>query len=203
MRFPTLLATLTLIATVPLNGDGPPNQRAPSDAAQARTSIGTSAPEPRTALVRVGDPAPDFSFADLDGRWNRLRDLLAHGPVLLVFDAGERTLTSLQREREALIGMGVVPVAIADLRPGAVRSLAQRLNLRYPVYPDPRGIAASQFNAIDATTLRPVTAWFVVDRAGRVRALGRGAAPASRWTEVCSTALGIPLRETVRSARTR
>lgn len=36
-------------------------------------------------MLRIGDPAPDFSFTAIDGQSRCLRDLLAAGPVVIYF----------------------------------------------------------------------------------------------------------------------
>jgi peroxiredoxin len=38
--------------------------------------------------LRIGSAAPDFTLNDVEGRTHTLRDLLARGPLLLVFDRG-------------------------------------------------------------------------------------------------------------------
>lgn len=191
MTPPILLATLTLLAVIsdPMN-DGVPR---PGSLPEPRTHAapGVSVPEPGVALVDLGDPAPDFWYSTVDGRSGHLRDLLTQGPVLLVFGGGESALASLQRERDALLALGVVPVAVADLRPGAARSLIKRLALTYPVLPDPRAITAAQFNSLDPATTRPLPAWFVIDRGGRVRGLERGSHPGG-WAQVATRALAMP-----------
>jgi peroxiredoxin len=200
---PLLLATLTLLAAFsdPMN-DGVARPANTPDPTRATHSTGASMPEPGVALVRPGDPAPDFWYSAVDGHSGHLRDLLAQGPVLLVFGGGEPALVSLQRERDALIGLGVVPVAMADLRPGAVRSVSKRLALTFPVLPDPRAITASQFNSLDPATTHPLPAWFVIDRGGRVRALARGSHASGHWAQVASDALALPAPGTPRPVST-
>ncbi len=193
MSFSAWLTAVTLLATVPYTmHDGVPKGRPSIDDPARTTAAGANTPEPGATLVTVGDPAPNFSYFGLDGRAGRLRDLLAQGPVLLVFGVGDANLLDLQRERDVLFGMGVVPVAIADRRAGATRTASQRLGLTYPIIPDPRAIAAAQFNALDPSTLHPMPAWFVVDRNGRVRALGRGSMPQRPWADLAASALGMP-----------
>ncbi len=102
------------------------------------------------------------------------------------------------------MGLGVIPVAVTNLKAGAVRTVVRRLSLSFPVIPDPRAIAASQFNSLDPATLQPVPAWFVVDRSGRVRGLRRGSIPAARWADVAANALALPSPRTMRpAAKTR
>jgi peroxiredoxin len=194
-----LAAATTLVAFLFLSPEGTPRVPAFPDI-HSPAAMGATAPEPGSVVVAVGDPAPDFTYADLDGRTSHLHDLLAQGAVLLVFDAGESGLAALQRERDPLVRLGVIPVAIEDMRSGAVRSLRQRLSLTFPVIPDTRAIAASQFNSLDGATLRPVPSWFVVDRGGHVRGLCRGTMPSGTWADVVAMALALPDPEAPRSA---
>lgn len=41
-----------------------------------------------SATASVGQPAPEFSLDDVDGRTVRLADERAHGPVVVVFLRG-------------------------------------------------------------------------------------------------------------------
>ena len=40
-------------------------------------------------VVKVGDPAPDFSLENIDGKTVRLTDVLKEGPVVLSFYRGK------------------------------------------------------------------------------------------------------------------
>ena len=149
-------------------------------------------PEPPSAQVDVGDRAPDFSFQDEDNHWRRLHDLLEQGPAMLVFGADATTLASIERERDALLRLGVVPVAMMDARARVVRSTAKRLGLHYLVVADSRRVIAIQFNAVESSGERTGPAWFVVDRRGTVRALKRGTLPTEGFAPKVAAALGMP-----------
>jgi len=148
-------------------------------------------PEPPAAEIQVGDPAPNFSYQGFDGRWMRLHHLLEQGPVLLVFAPGRTELRRLEEERERLLDLGVVPVVFLDLKPGAARSLAKRMGVRYTVLSDQRLVIASQFNAVQNAVLIP--SWFVIDPRGKVRGLWRGKLSGSDYPELCARALSLPL----------
>jgi peroxiredoxin len=148
-------------------------------------------PEPPPVEVQVGDPAPNFSYQGFDGRWMRLHHLLDQGPVLLVIAPGQEELRRLEQERESLLDLGVIPVAIVDLRSGAARSLAQRLGLRYTVISDQRRVIASLFNVVHDGRVAP--SWFVIDRQGKVRGLLRGRIPAFDYPQLCARVLALPL----------
>ena len=155
------------------------------------TSHFTFTGEPPISEVRVGDPAPNFSYQGFDGRWTRLHHLVDQGPVLLVFGLTESQMTALERERDDLLGLGVIPVAVVDRNPGQARNVVRRLGLRYTVLADSRLVIASQFNATELGRLTP--SWFVVDQRLRVRALFRGRVPQQDYVRLCARALALPM----------
>ena len=145
-----------------------------------------------TTEVCVGDVAPNFSYVGVDGRWHRLRDLVATGPILLLFGPDELTLRVIEHDRERLLDLGVIPVAVTDLRSRAARALVGRFDLRFTVLSDAQGIIASQFNAYDARTGRHYPNWFVVDQKRRVRGVGRKGLPLRGYASLAANALGLP-----------
>lgn len=157
-------------------------------------SPGSDAPvqDPPFSVVSPGDPAPDFSYEARDHQWRRLRDLLVHGDVLLVFGADDEGLRALETEREALLAHGVVPIAVLDLKDHATWTTPDRLQLHYGVVPDSRSVIAEQFNLLNPETGRAYPSWFLVDHAGKVRALHRGALPSQGFTAIAERALGKP-----------
>jgi hypothetical protein len=58
-------------------------RRCGSEAAQKERFVAT-----HSATASVGQPAPEFSLDDVDGRTVRLADERAHGPVVVVFLRG-------------------------------------------------------------------------------------------------------------------
>lgn len=158
--------------------------------------------ETPASQVAVGDVAPDFAFKSYDGQWRRLSDLRAHGPVLLVISPDPRQLQSLQAERDRLLDLGVVPVAVCDVSPGTAYGMVRRPRLGFSLLADPRGVIAEQFNAVDPRTTESTPAWFVVDQKGRVRAMGHDAFPPGGFAPLASRALGVPLDAESRPAST-
>lgn len=183
-----LLATILALGPGEVMDQTPP--RTPDDAASR--NYRALPPEPPSANVDGGDRAPDFAYQGEDNRWRRLRELLHQGPVLLVFGADPPTLAAIERERDALLKLGALPVAVLDMRNGVAWATARRLGLHYLVIPDSRRVIAAQFNAMDAGGEQTAPAWFVVDRGGRVRALRRGTLPRQGYTARVSAALGLP-----------
>ncbi len=203
MKFLGLVVTAVVAAALPLNpGGGPlPGQSPP--ATSPGITLRTNAPEPPIAPVEVGESAPNFTFPGADGRSLALSDLTAQGHVLIVFATSEPMLASIEKERDELLDMGVLPVAIVPERPGAAKAEAQRLGLRYPLVSDSRRVVASQYNLVDESGPRILPGYFVVDRRRRVRAAIRGTAPAQSWARVTASALALPRKDAPLPAQSR
>lgn len=144
------------------------------------------------AYLVEGSGAPDFTYDNPAGGRARLRDLRAHGHVLLVFAANEEQLARLQDESDDLERIGIVPVAVLDRRAGACRSISKKLGLSFTVVADPSHTIGAQYNVLDAHTRQDSPAWFVVDREGRVRGLDRSDFPRESWMNVAASSLGLP-----------
>jgi peroxiredoxin len=161
------------------------------DPAGQTPSFSPSPSEPIPTLVTIGDPAPDVSWEGPGSRPQRLRDLRAQGHVLLVFSPTEAQLRTLEGERDHLLDLRVLPVAVLDRSAATSAALARRLGLDYIVVADPRGIVAAQFGALDPATQRTSPAWFVVDRTGRVRGLDRRSVPDGGYDRLATRALAL------------
>jgi peroxiredoxin len=185
------LPLVSLYLVLMMSGEFAHPASAPRPDRQANSGLAGHLPEPPVMILRIGDPAPNFSFEGYDGRWMRLHHLLDQGPVLLVFGARERELRRLRDERGRLLDLGVVPVVVLDDKPGTVRALAKRLDLRYTVLSDPRGVIAGQFNVVENGDVQP--AWFVLDQRGRVRGLSREGLPAGEYPRLCARSLALPM----------
>ncbi len=200
MRITLLLIAVAVFGAVHEHSDrgslnsGSPTTTRPGLALQGRP-IDTPATE-----VRLGDVAPDVSYQGVDARWRRLRELVAESPILMVFGATDETLRAIEREREQLMDLGVIPVAVVGSRLGVTRALAQRLELRYTLLADPQGVIAAQFNAGDPASGRALPTWFVLDQKRRVRGLGREGLPHRGYSELAARALGLPPKTATRSA---
>ena len=192
MKLTSIVALFMLFfaGTDPGGNAGPPP---PSSGSDPAISLPLRPPEPPQAQIGVGESAPDFSYQTQEGPWKNLHDLTAHGPVLLVFGAEKAQLQSLEQEREALLDLGVLPVAVLDVKPKTAWSTAKTLGLRYTVLADPRHVIGLQFNAIDGTTQSSVPAWFVIDRSRRVRGMWRGSLPKDGYGSPVARSLGLAL----------
>ena len=96
-----------------------------------------------TPALRVGDRAPDFALADLDGRPVRLADY-AGRPVLLNFWASwclpdcaeEFPLLASALEANEDIGLAAIGIVYRD-RSEAARGFGQRFGATWPLVMDP------------------------------------------------------------------
>ncbi|NOT34179.1 MAG: redoxin domain-containing protein [Candidatus Eisenbacteria bacterium] len=166
----------------------PPFERLPG--------AGTPSPriqEPPHSLIEVGAAAPDFSYQTADGHWRHLRELLGHGPALLVFGANREQLLALEAERNALLDNGILPVAVLNEKPARIWSVVRDLSLNYTVLADPRQVVAEQFNVKREDQRSATPSWFVLNQQGEVRALRRGQLPNAGFNTLASTALGRPV----------
>ncbi len=188
--FALLLATVT--------GGAPerdPTYAPPTNPALLST-IREAHPEPRTADLGVGQPAPMFSYLSTDGRWHKFSDLLDERPVLLVFGARSTELAALENARTVFDDMGVDVAVALDMRAGSAATLAKELELQGPIISDPKRAIASLYHSLMERSLRHAPSYFVVDTKRTIRALGYGSVPSPPQLIVISArGLGKPLPE--------
>jgi cytochrome c biogenesis protein CcmG/thiol:disulfide interchange protein DsbE len=118
-------------------------------------------------VVRVGDPAPAFSLADLDGNPVRLADLRGR-PVIVNFWASWcgpcveefPLLTSAAAAHEG-DGLAIVGIVFQD-RSEAARAFLARMGASWPAAMDPGDAIANRFGIVGP----PDT--FFIDRNGVV-----------------------------------
>ena len=190
MKLTSLALAAVLAAAVPLNSNDSPS--APTVPGRDNLSTPYSAPEPPSAPVMVGDRAPAFSWQADDAHPVQLSDLLAQGNLFVVFGAPDVCLRALEHEREALLDLGVVPVAIVSSGNRGARSTANRLGLHYVLVPDSRRVVAVQYGVMDDVTQAIAPSWFILDRTGHVRALKRGLLPNTGYAKLATAALALP-----------
>jgi peroxiredoxin len=146
----------------------------------------------------VGADAPMFTLPDARGGEVSLEDLLANGPVVLVFYRGawcpycNLQLAALQSALADIDAAGATLVGVSPQTPDQSLSLAERHGLEFPVLSDSGnhvareyglvytssdvntetlrelGVELSTFNGDDTNTL-PAAATFVVGNDGRIR----------------------------------
>jgi peroxiredoxin len=194
LKSPVTMFAVALLATTSLPAmDGDMHAHVtPDNLHSTFNSVGSLSPDPPVSTVGIGDPAPDFSFESHDNLWRHLHDFLIQGNVLLVFAPTDEQMKTLEQEREQLMDRGIIPVAVLDRKDGATWSLMQKLHLNYSLLADPQSVIGAQFNVCDLNTRRAVPSWFMLDRSGRVRGLGRNTLPQGDFVALATAALGLP-----------
>lgn len=166
------------------------------NAAETATVASTAAqPEPAPAerpKVANGHRAPDFQYQSYDQLWQNLHNVLEHGDVVLVFGASDVDLRTIEREREILMRAGITPLAVVERNERDVWATVRRLGLTFSLLSDPRGVIGAQYGLYDASLGRSQTAWFVIDKKGKVRQSGT-TMPQQSWPTVAALALGRSL----------
>lgn len=202
MTFPGSVLAILIVATTTV-GDGADPSSRPFDPAPGYSQLGSATSEPSYAPVQISDRAPDFTWVGIDNRAHRLRDVLAQAHALLVFAPSDEVLQSLERERDALAMIGVVPVAVIDARGRTAYKRAKAAGVHMLIVPDPTHVIGAQFNLLEPGTLRLQPGWFAVDRRGVVRGYGGEPRDLSSWTRLAASALAIPAPDVPLPARTR
>jgi peroxiredoxin len=101
--------------------------------------------------AKVGDHAPDFALPDAVGRTVALADLLAKGPVVVMFYRGgwcpfcNMQLRAYQRFLLEFAGLGASLVAISPQTPDHSLSSAEKNALTFPVLSDAGGEVSARF----------------------------------------------------------
>jgi peroxiredoxin len=123
--------------------------------------------------------APPFELRDCRGDAVRLGDLLARGPLVIVFYRGHwcpycrRYLGKLQANQPRFIERGVGVVAISPEPPATSARLADDLNLTFPLLCDASGEVMNRYGTrnrlTSARTVMPHPSVFIVDAGGAVR----------------------------------
>ena len=122
--------------------------------------------------------------------------------MLLVFGASDVDLRTIEREREILLRTGVTPLAVVERNERDVWATVRRLGLTFSLLSDPRGVIGSQYGLFDASLARSQTAWFVIDKKGKVRQSGT-TMPRQSWPTVAALALGRAVPGGVTSTSSR
>lgn len=122
----------------------------------------------------VGQPAPDFRAATVDGRTISLSDFKGQ-PVWLTFGASwcqpcraENPDIKAVYERSQASGLVIIAIFMAE-DASAVRDYADRVGLTYEKIPDPATTIASQYRILG------IPSHFFIDRDGVMREMKIGA----------------------------
>ena len=104
--------------------------------------------------LKVGQKAPDFTLPNVHGQPVHLADLLAHGPVVLMFYRGawcpfcNLALRAYQKALPQIQAAGARLVAISPMTPDNSLSLAEKAELGYEVLSDQGNTVARQFGLV-------------------------------------------------------
>lgn len=129
-----------------------------------------------TPAPPVGEPAPDFELPDLDGSPHRLSEWRGRVVVLNFWATWcvpcLAEMPEFVRMQDELRDQGVQFVGVSHDEGGLddIRPFAERLEINYPLLPDPEMDISAQFGGVQVL---PTT--FVLDREGAIRASAYGA----------------------------
>jgi peroxiredoxin len=136
----------------------------------------------------LGRPAPDFALDDAEGKTWSLKELLAEGPVVVIFyhtycDLCDRQLFTDKADLPLFREVGARVVAISADSPQTTRRRFERFGaFGFPVLSDPGNKIAHAYQVFrqgeDAQPAeRPLHGTFVIDRQGTVQWVNIGDAP--------------------------
>src|SRR5947207_13783736 len=104
--------------------------------------------------VKEGAQAPDFTLPDAYGNMVMLSQLLTQGPVVMTFYRGQwcpychLQLRAYQQALPLIQARGASLVAISPQTPGHSRTLAEKLELAFPLLSDLGNQVARQFGLV-------------------------------------------------------
>jgi peroxiredoxin len=167
-------------------------------------------PIPTQAHPLLGQPAPDFSLSDTDGKPVSLSERLKDGPVVLVFYYGYNCnhcvsqLFALNKDIDKFRELGATVLSVsADPSEQTRERFKQYGAFGFPVLSDPSNSVATKYGTYAPST-KPgedgdlMHGTFVIDRNGRVVWANRGDGP---FTE--NRTLLIELHRSERSGKSR
>jgi peroxiredoxin Q/BCP len=153
-----------------------------------------------TTPLKVGDPAPDFTLPDQDGKPVALKDLLASGPVILAFypkafTSGCTKQNSAFRDHYAEVsakGAQVVGISTDDV--ATQKRFRDELKLPYPLLSDAGGKVAGQYAGTMPVVGVASRANFVIGQDGKIAqiVLGSDAVDPGSAIAACPARKGKP-----------
>jgi peroxiredoxin len=131
-----------------------------------------------SALVQIGEAAPDFELHDAQGRAVRLSTLRGRW-IVLVFDDGRQALAPLAALRGTLDSLDASLVAVCRDKGHTLRAWSQRERIPFTVLSDLTGEISVLYGLSDGSTNLTSPAFVLIDRDGRVQMalLGRRIPP--------------------------
>ena len=172
-----LAASISLLFATQVWAANPSPMNSASPPAAERLTLAPLPPEPDAATLQVAAPAPMFSYLGGDGRWHRSDELLARGPIMVLFAAGENDLVAAQRLAPAFDELGVRPVAVLNLPTRGTAALTRKLGISLTLVSDPMSAIAGLYHSVQPSTGQHAPAYFVIDARRRLRAMYYGPLP--------------------------
>ena len=126
-------------------------------------------------MIRAGEPAPDFTLPDENGRAVTLSALWRRGPVVLYFyprdeSAGcTREACAFRDAYEEFRAAGAEVVGVSRDTPASHRSFIRRHRLPFTLVSDADGAIRRLYGVPATLGILDGRATFIIDRAGRVR----------------------------------
>ena len=125
--------------------------------------------------INVGQPFPDFSLSDANGKQVSMKELLARGPLLISFYRGEwcpycnLALKALQDSLPAIKAKGVMLVAISPELPNQSLTMQEKNKLQFPVLSDVGNSLARKLGILfqQPDTILPIMKAYGVDLQAR------------------------------------
>lgn len=134
-------------------------------------------------LLRIGANAPRFTASASDGRTLSLDDLLALGPVVLIFYPGnntpgcDRQLSSVRDELSAFREAGVQPLGVNHASAAAHAKYAAKMEFGFPLLSDADRSIARSYGALKEDGRGIQRTVYAVARDGTIAFAVRGAPP--------------------------
>lgn len=125
--------------------------------------------------IKVGEPAPDFTLPDAQGRAVRLHDHLGSGCVVLFFYPRDgsmgctRQACSFRDGHEAFADAGATVIGISSDTSQSHSAFAQRHRLPFILLSDKGGEVRRLFGVPRTFGLLPGRTTYIIDRRGVVR----------------------------------
>ena len=126
-------------------------------------------------LVAVGEPAPDFTLRDQDGRTVTLSEVWSRGPLVLYFYPKDETpgctaeACAFRDHYEVFSDAGARVIGVSSDDAASHRRFADRHRLPFTLLADPRGTMRAAYGVPRTLGLLDGRVTFVIDRSGRVR----------------------------------
>ncbi len=129
--------------------------------------------------LNIGDPAPEFSLADQEGKTVKVSDFQGKKLLLYFYPKADtpgctKQACQMRDARTELAGLGVAALGISPDKPGAQKKFDGKYGLGFPLLSDPDHAAAQAYGAWGEKTLYGKTSMgiirssFLIDEKGKI-----------------------------------